>query len=157
MLGDRRGVDGTIAAMEIRIEQEVPAPRAKVWKELADLGSHASWMTDAGEVEFLGESTSGVGTRIRVPTRIGPLRTTDILEVTDWVEGKSMIVRHLGIFSGTGQFRLEGQLPTVVIWEERLRFPWWLGGPITAVAARPILNRIWTGNLKRFATKFSET
>lgn len=156
-LGHGRGVDGTIAAMEIRIEQEVRAPREEVWKELSDLGSHASWMRDAREVQFLGESTSGVGTRMRVPTRIGPVRTNDILEVTDWVEGKSMTVRHLGIVSGTGQFRLEGHGPTVVIWEEELRFPWWLGGPIAAMAARRILDRIWSGNLKRFAARLSET
>jgi carbon monoxide dehydrogenase subunit G len=156
-LGHGRGVDGTIAAMEIRIEQEVRAPREEVWKELSDLGSHASWMRDAREVQFLGESTSGVGTRMRVPTRIGPVRTNDILEVTDWVEGKSMTVRHLGIVSGTGQFRLEGDGPTVVIWEEELRFPWWLGGLIAAMAARPFLDLIWSGNLKRFAARFSET
>jgi hypothetical protein len=68
-----------------------------------------------------------------------------------------MTVRHLGIISGTGQFRLEGDSPTVVIWEEELRFPWWLGGLIAAMAARPILDRIWSGNLKRFAALFSET
>jgi carbon monoxide dehydrogenase subunit G len=150
-------VDGTIAAMEIHIEQEVRAPREEVWKELSDLGSHASWMRDAREVQFLGESTSGVGTRMRVPTRIGPMRTNDILEVIDWVDGKSMTVRHLGIIGGTGQFRLEGDSPTVVIWEEELRFPWWLGGLIAAMAARPILDLIWSGNLKRFAARFSET
>lgn len=148
------GVDGTIVAVEIRVE--LRAPRAEVWRELSDLGSHAAWMRDAREVEFLGESTSGVGTRMRVATRIGPLRTNDILEVTDWLEGKSITVRHLGLVSGTGEFRLEGSGPTVVIWEEKLRFPWWLGGPIAAIAARPILQRIWSGNLNRLAARIGD-
>jgi hypothetical protein len=113
-------------------------------------------MKDAREIEFLGESTSGLGTRMRVATRVGPLRTSDILEVTSWTEGESITVSHRGVVSGTGQFRLEGQGPTIVIWEESLRFPWWLGGPITAMASRPILNRIWVGNLKRFALRFGD-
>jgi carbon monoxide dehydrogenase subunit G len=142
--------------VEIRIEEEIPAPRTEVWKSLSDLGSHAAWMKDARVIEFLGESTSGLGTRMRVPTRVGPLRTSDILEITGWIEGESMTVSHHGVVSGTGQFRLEGQGPTVVIWEESLRFPWWLGGPITAMAARPILNRIWSGNLNRFALRFGD-
>ena len=142
------------AAMEIRIEQEVCASRAEVWKELSDLGSHASWMRDAREIAFLGESTSGVGTRMRVPTRIGPLKTNDILEVTGWVDGESVTVNHEGLVSGRGKFSLAGDDPTVVVWDERLRFPWWLGGPIAAMAAKPILNRIWSGNLNRFAARF---
>jgi carbon monoxide dehydrogenase subunit G len=142
--------------VKIRIQEEIPAPRKEVWRALSDLGSHAAWMKDAEEIEFLGESRSGVGTRMRVPTGVGPLRTRDVMEITGWVEGESMSVSHRGVVRGTGQFRLEGQGPTVVIWEESLRFPWWLGGPITAMAARPILKRIWVGNLRRFATRFSE-
>ncbi|MEX1249314.1 MAG: SRPBCC family protein [Acidimicrobiia bacterium] len=140
--------------MGIKIERVIPASREKVWSELADLASHATWMKDAVEVEFLGTARSGVGTRMRVPTKVGLFRTVDILEVTEWVEGQSMGVDHKGLVSGTGRFSLEGDDPTTVVWEETLRFPWWLGGPVVAFLARPILRWIWKGNLQRFSAGF---
>ena len=124
-----------------------------VWSELSDLANHDSWMKDAASVEFLGTKRSGIGTRMRVPTRVGPFQTDDILEVTGWVEGESISVDHEGLVSGTGQFSLAGDNPTVVVWEENLRFPWWIGGPVAAVFARPILRAIWAGNLRRFAAR----
>lgn len=38
-------------------------------------------------------------------------------------------------------------------WEEKLRFPWRLGGPVTALAAWPVLRSMWKGNLLRLKTK----
>ena len=32
-------------------------------------------------------------------------------------------------------------------WTERLKFPWWMGGPLGALAAKPILQRVWLRNL----------
>ncbi|MEX0795612.1 MAG: SRPBCC family protein [Acidimicrobiia bacterium] len=140
--------------MGIRVEKSINASRDEVWSELADLATHASWMKDAVAIEFLGGKESGIGTRMRVPTRVGPLRTIDIIEVTGWVDGESISVDHEGLVSGSGQFSLDGDDPTLVIWEETLRFPWWLGGPIAAAFARPILRAIWAGNLNRFAERF---
>ncbi|MEX1094205.1 MAG: SRPBCC family protein [Acidimicrobiia bacterium] len=139
--------------MGIRVEKSINASRDEVWSELADLATHASWMKDAVAIEFLGGKESGIGTRMRVPTRVGPLRTIDIIEVTGWVDGESISVDHEGLVSGSGQFSLDGDDPTLVIWEETLRFPWWLGGPIAAAFARPILRAIWAGNLNRFAER----
>lgn len=142
--------------MGIRVEKSIRASREMVWSELANLANHASWMKDAVELEFLGAKQSGIGTRMRVPTRVGPFRTIDILEVTGWIEGESISVNHEGLVSGSGQFSLDGDDPTVVIWEETLRFPWWMGGPVAAVFARPILRAIWAGNLRRFEAQFPE-
>lgn len=113
-------------------------------------------MKDAVEIEFLGVKQSGIGTRMRVPTRVGPFRTIDILEVTGWVDGESITVNHEGLVSGSGQFSLKGDHPTLVVWEETLRFPWWIGGPVAAVLARPILRRIWSGNLSRLAARIGD-
>lgn len=139
--------------MGIRVEKSINAHREQVWLELADLANHDSWMKDAVEIEFLGAKQTGTGTRMRVPTRVGPFRTTDIIEVTGWVDGVSISVDHEGLVSGSGEFRLEGDDPTLVVWEETLRFPWWLGGPIAAFFARPVLRAIWSGNLTRFADR----
>ncbi len=136
----------------IRITQDIRAGLEKTWQHLADLASHPTWMKDAEGVEFLSGSTEGIGTRMQVPTRVGPFRTTDILEVVSWEPGVSMGVEHHGIVDGFGRFILTGdQNQSTVVWEENLRFPWWWGGPITAWIAGPVLRSIWRGNLRRFA------
>jgi len=133
---------------------EIPASPDRVWAELADLGSHHLWMADAGEIAFDGQQRSGVGTRMRVATRVGPLRSTDLMTVTEWDEGTRMAVDHEGAVSGSGRFDLEPQgAGTRLIWSEELRFPWWLGGGIGAWVAGPILKRIWRGNLDRLAAR----
>lgn len=87
---------------------------------------------------------------MEVATRVGPLRTLDILEVTGWDEGTSIDVAHRGLITGKGTLAtapLNGD--TRVSWVEELRFPWWLGGPMTAGLASPVLAAIWRGNLER--------
>lgn len=136
----------------IRINKSIGAPPSLVWDCLADLATHPRWMKDAVGLEFLSEKTAGIGTRMIVPTRVGPFRTSDILEVVEWTDGESIGVRHTGMVSGTGEFRiLSDGSGTQLTWAEELRFPWWLGGVVTARLARPVLSRIWQGNLDRFA------
>jgi len=136
----------------IVVSIDLPHPPDEVWRELAQLERHSEWMADAERIDFDGEQRSGVGTRMAVRTRVGPLVTTDVIEVRSWLEGRSIGVSHRGIVTGLGVFVL---IPidggTRFVWWEELEFPWYLGGPITAWFARPILHMIWQGNLKRFA------
>ena len=134
----------------IEVTRDMPIRHDLVWEALADLKSHDEWMKDAESVEFTTEQRSGVGTSMRVATRVGPFRTLDVLEVTGWEEGVSIDVVHRGLVTGTGTLaatRTNGS--TRVSWVEDLRFPWWLGGPLTAFAAKPVLAAIWRGNLER--------
>lgn len=111
---------------------------------------HAEWMKDARAVEFLGDQRRGIGTRMRVTTRVGPLRTTDVMELTEWEPPSVIGVSHRGLIGGAGVFRLEPEGEgTRFEWSEDLRFPWFLGGPAGAFLARPILRRVWRGNLQR--------
>lgn len=126
----------------------IDATLDEVWAAAADLSSHADWMADAESIEFETDSTAGIGTRMRVATKVGPLRTTDLMEVTEWEERRSIGVDHSGLVSGEGRFELtpvEGG--TRFTWTEDLSFPLWLGGPITAFFARPVLGWIWHRNL----------
>jgi Polyketide cyclase / dehydrase and lipid transport len=126
----------------------------RVWAELADLGSHADWMGDAVEVEFEDGPTSGLGTRMRVPTRFGPFRTSDEMTVVEWLEGRVIGVEHRGAVSGTGRFEIAPENGgTRLIWTETLSFPWWLGGPIGAWIARPIMRAMWRKNLSRLGDR----
>jgi carbon monoxide dehydrogenase subunit G len=141
-----------------RVSERISRSPDEVWDELERLEDHAEWMADAVGVEFLGEQRRGVGTRMEVNTRVGPLRTNDVLEFTRWDPPHAMAVSHRGLFGGEGEFLLtrDGS-GTRIVWTERLRFPWFLGGPIGAVAARPILRRIWRGNLRRLKGRIERT
>lgn len=128
----------------------IDAPREVVWAHLADLKSHPDWMRDAQDLVFETGQTSGTGTRMRVVTVVGPIRTTDVMEVIGWDEGRSMSVRHSGVVAGDGTLRVDAVAGgTRVTWTEKLRFPWYLGGPVTALAVLPVLTLIWGRNLRR--------
>lgn len=145
---------------QFRMNQVVEAPPEAVWRELADLAGHVDWMADAESIEFTSEQRHGVGTTFDCATRIGPLRTTDRMEVTRWQEGRELGVRHIGLVTGEGVFTLRPADPegrrTQLDWVERLRFPWYLGGPLTGLLARPVLRSIWRGNLRRLASRVIE-
>lgn len=127
---------------------DIAAPLERVWAEAADLPSHVEWMADAESIEFSTEQRSGVGTRMRVATSVGPLRTVDLMEVTEWVEGQSIGVRHQGVVTGTGRFTLAPVAgATRFTWSEELAFPWYLGGQVTAIVASPVLGWVWRRNL----------
>jgi carbon monoxide dehydrogenase subunit G len=134
----------------------VPAPIGAVWADVARVEDHVEWMADARRIDFLGDRRSGVGTRIAVETRFGPLRTTDVMEFTEWSEPVAMAVSHQGMFTGTGRFELVAEADgTRFSWTEDVRFPWYLGGPLGAAVARPVLRWVWRRNLDRFSARFS--
>jgi len=113
-------------------------------------------MKDAVDIEFVTSQTGGVGTIMIVETKIGPFRTNDKLEVVDWKEGHHIVVEHRGVVTGSGRLAaLADDGATLVTWTEELRFPWWLGGRLTAWLARPFLTSIWKTNLKRLASRLS--
>ena len=134
------------------VEIDLPFPVSEVWEALSQLERHADWMMDAERIDFATGQRRGVGTKMKVRTRVGPFVIEDIIEVREWTEGKSMGVSHRGLVTGVGVFVL---LPiesgTRFVWWEDLDFPWYLGGPITAGFAAPVLKRIWRDNLDRFA------
>lgn len=138
--------------MAVVVSTEIAAPIKEVWKHAADFESHTEWMADAASIEFLTDERSGVGTTMAVETRVGPLRTVDVIEVIDIDEPRRITVSHRGLFTGTGEFRLEevGPVKTRFTWHEQLYFPWYFAGPIGERVARPILAAIWRANLKRF-------
>ena len=135
----------------IRVVTTIDAPPRRVWAHVRDISSHPRWMEDAVAIRFTSPGRSGVGTAFECDTRVGPFRLTDLMVVTEWRERRTMGIRHVGLVTGTGQFTLRRRRRgrTVFSWEERLSFPWWMGGPIGARLARPVLRRIWRGNLAR--------
>jgi hypothetical protein len=135
----------------IEVAATYPVTPTTLWAELRRLERHVNWMADAETIEFVSNQREGVGTRFVCRTRVGPLRTRDVLSITSWVEGESMGVRHEGAVTGEGVFSLEavGESAVRLLWREQLSFPWWGLGPIGVAVARPALRRIWRGNLRR--------
>ena len=135
----------------VEVSVEIQASLEAVWTAAADLGSHVEWMADAESITFITARQRGIGTRMEVATRIGPLRTKDVMEVTEWEDRRRIGVRHIGLITGQGAFELEEVDPatTRFTWRESLTFPWYLGGPLIARAASPVLGAIWKRNLKR--------
>lgn len=142
-----------MTAIEVTIV--IPASPEAVWADLCRLDNHVEWMADAETLRYVGERRGGVGTTIEVVTRVGPFRTVDVMTFTAWEPPRLMAVAHRGLFTGEGSFVLEPTPGgTRFRWMETIRFPWYLGGLLGAMLARPVLRAIWRGNLRRLAARF---
>ena len=136
--------------MKIRVGIKIDAPPEVVWRTVESIERHVDWMTDAVSITFTGSSTRGVGTRFDCVTRIGPFRTTDRMTVTQWTPRRAIGIEHRGVVTGRGRFTLSrrGRNHTRFTWTEKLKFPWRMGGPVGALAAKPILRAVWRRNLR---------
>lgn len=142
----------------IKVKRTIDAPRKQVWAELADIPSHVEWMGDAEVIRFTGDKTKGIGTEFECDTKVGPLRTTDKMTITEWDKNRRMGVEHVGLVTGTGAFELKRKRGgrTQIIWREKLKYPLWLGGPVGGVVSKPILKRIWKKSLARLAARVEQ-
>jgi uncharacterized protein YndB with AHSA1/START domain len=139
----------------IHVATTIAAPRDDVWAAVEDVASHVEWMADAEAIRFETAQTSGVGTSFECDTKIGPLRLTDHMTITEWEPGRTMGVRHTGLVTGEGRFTLTPTADgdTEFAWREELRFPWWMGGALGGAAGAPVMKRVWRGNLERLKAK----
>ena len=137
----------------IKIEVRIRAPLQLVWEMVADIRTHTEWMVDAESITVTSDCSSGVGTTFDCVTKIGPFRTIDHMEITEWIEERVMGVAHRGLVTGSGRFTLQeaGPSDTNFSWEETLTFPWWIGGRLTSIGSTPVLKAIWRGNLRRLS------
>lgn len=138
--------------MGIVVSIEIDATPARVWEVVEPVERHIDWMHDAVAIRFTSEQTRGAGTEFLCDTKVGPIKLVDRMEITEWVPGEVMGVRHTGLVTGVGRFTLEpidlGRR-TRFTWAEDLTFPWWMGGPVGAwVGGKVALGPIWRRNLK---------
>jgi hypothetical protein len=109
-------------------------------------------MHDAAAIRFTSSKRRGVGTAFDCDTRVGPIRLTDRMEITEWEPARVMGIRHVGIVTGTGRFTMRPRRfrggGTKFVWDERLVFPWWLGGSIGSAVGAQVLRLIWRRNLR---------
>jgi len=139
------------------VSLDIPFDQHTVWDELEQLEQHVTWMAEAEWLTFSGEQRRGIGTEIAVATRVGPFRTRDHIRFSQWRAPAIMAVDHHGVFKGQGTFTLEPIDPnaTRLTLTEQIRFPWYLGANLGGLVARPILRRIWAGNLRRLSDRLN--
>ena len=135
--------------MKVKVGVMIDAPPEVVWQTVEQIERHVDWMADAVSITFTGNSRSGEGTQFDCVTRIGPFRTNDRMTIIQWTPRRAIGIEHHGLVKGWGRFTLGRRRGnrTRFTWTERLTFPWWMGGPIGALAAKPILRGVWRRNL----------
>jgi hypothetical protein len=140
----------------IHVAIVIAAAPATVWADVRRLATHVDWMADARAIDFTSSSTEGIGTSFRCLTKVGPITLTDYMTVTEWDEGQRIGIVHQGIVTGEGRFTLGPAAGggTEFSWDERLTFPWWMGGVVGATVGSQVLKRIWKHNLANLARRF---
>jgi hypothetical protein len=136
----------------IAVTVEIDAPVERVWAEIEPIERHVEWMHDAVAIRFQSEQTRGAGTTFLCDTKVGPIKLVDRMEITDWVPGSRMGVRHTGLVTGTGSFvmtPIDLERRTRFVWTEDLHFPWWLGGVLgERIGGNVAMKAIWRRNLR---------
>lgn len=135
----------------ITVSIDLNASPDRLWSIVEPIERHVDWMADAVAIRFETEQTRGVGTRFLCDTKVGPIKLTDRMRITEWVPGEVMGVEHTGLVTGTGIFTLapldEGRR-TRFTWSEDLKFPWWLGGRLgELIGGNLVMKAIWRRNL----------
>ncbi|CAN5845751.1 hypothetical protein BH20ACT4_BH20ACT4_11470 [soil metagenome] len=134
----------------VSVEIVIDASPGEIWSYVEQIERHTEWMADAVAIRFHGERRRGVGTSFECYTKIGPLRITDEMEITRWEPERAIGVRHSGIVTGEGVFRIEpvNAISTRFRWDEQLDLPWYLGGRWTSPVSARLLGRVWRHNLR---------
>lgn len=133
----------------IKVSVVIDASVTATWDEVRHIERHVEWMGDAEEIIFTTDQREGRGTTFDCRTKVGPIRLTDRMEITEWDPGRTMGVRHVGLVTGVGAFHLEGLRKdrTRFTWDETLVFPWWMGGKVGGFFGGFVMRRIWKKNL----------
>ncbi|MSZ98426.1 MAG: hypothetical protein F2583_05680, partial [Actinobacteria bacterium] len=74
----------------IIVKIEINASPERVWQIVEPIERHVDWMHDAVAIRFVSEQTRGVGTAFLCDTKVGPIKLTDKMEITQWVPGSAM-------------------------------------------------------------------
>ena len=109
----------------MRFEQAavIGAPPERVWSVVSDWERQASWMPDVSRIEVRGPKRE-LGASMTVRTKVfGIPAATDLVRVTVWEPPRRLVVDHVGVVTGTGQWRLDpvDERSTRFTWIEEIR------------------------------------
>ncbi|WP_062436524.1 SRPBCC family protein [Herbidospora daliensis] len=140
-------------AVRLAVSAEAGVPAERLFAVMTDWPRHREWMllTDARVTEGDGR---GAGSRLSAFTGVGPVGFTDTMEITAFVPGSVVEVRHTGaLVRGGGVFRVS-PLPggrSRVEWVEDLDLPLGVVGRAGWVVVRPVMAAALRWSLERLA------
>ncbi len=103
--------------MKVTTVSVLNAPPERIWSILTDWERQVSWMPDVAWIRMIG-SERELNARLAVRTKVlGVPFVTDKLKVIAWEPPHRLVVEHLGLVRGTGEWRLDRT-------GERTRFTW---------------------------------
>jgi len=142
---------------KISVATLIDATVDEVWEDIRHIDRHVEWMADADEIRITTELAEGTGVMFECDTSVGFIRMTDHMEVTQWVDRRSISVKHVGIVTGEGEFVITpvGDTAVEFRWSETLHFPWWMGGPLGGLFGGLVFRVIWLRNLRALRKRFA--
>ncbi|HEX2267498.1 MAG TPA: SRPBCC family protein [Actinomycetota bacterium] len=129
--------------MKVTTVSVLNASPERVWNVLTDWERQVLWMPDVAWIRVVGQERQ-LNARIAVRTKVlGVPFVTDKLKVIAWEPPSLLIVRHLGLVQGTGEWRVDRS-------GDRTRFSWIeditlevpLMGELAISVYKPMLRRI---------------
>ena len=128
-------------------------PPDRVWEELRHIERHVDWMANAETDPVHSKHREGAGhdLRLRDPDRpVPPRGPHGGHRVEDRaVDGGALlglVTPATPVHAPPGRQHVPA---TRLTWSERLRFPWWLGGPVGGVVGGRVMKVVWRRNLRR--------
>ncbi|MDA8196712.1 MAG: SRPBCC family protein [Actinomycetota bacterium] len=132
-----------VSGVEVAVTKEV------LWSYLIDFEDQPRWMKDAVEIRVKERKDEIVGTVFETLTKVGPLKTLDVMRIVNIIEYRMIEIEHRGLIGGRGFFEVHDFTPgnCLFYWIEELDFPWYLGGPIAEQSAGLVLRKIFQRDL----------
>jgi hypothetical protein len=94
--------------VRVRSTIDLPCPVSEAWSVLTRWERQGDWIADADSVEILSETTSGVGVRVAVRTRLFQVPAfTETIEVVGWEPPRRLEIVHGRPVHGRGTWTLE--------------------------------------------------
>jgi uncharacterized protein YndB with AHSA1/START domain len=135
--------------VDIVTSAELPRPAETVWPYLVDWERLDRWMREARSFRVISEPREGVGVEAEATITIAGITTHDRVRVTRWEPPRILEIAHLGWVKGSGYMELSplgGGCS--LFWRERLVPPWGPVGLLGLTILRPIMRRIFQGDLE---------
>ena len=135
----------------IRVCTTIAASPELVWAAVERIESHIEWMQDAESITFRsaqheGSARSSTASRASDPCTPRTVSSSRCGSRARRWGSRTAVRSPAKANSGCTPW---GDGATQFCWEERLRFPWWLGSVAGEQAGKPVLRRLWQGNLAR--------
>jgi uncharacterized protein YndB with AHSA1/START domain len=135
--------------MDIVTSIRIRRPVETVWPYLVDWERLDRWMREARGFRVISAAREGVGVEAEARIRIAGITTRDRVRVIRWEPPRILEIAHLGWVKGTGFMELS---PTdrgcSLFWRERLVPPWGPAGLLGMRIVRPMMRRIFQGDLE---------